>query len=167
MKKTLTIISGALTGIICLIMNFVLMPQIELTTEGLKCFDMNPAGYSYETAIKFLSLLNEHGRNVYLHFQLPLDFVYPVVYTLFFILMLLWLTNGKKAFSVIPAALMLCDCGENISVIKMLTAQTPSEALVKAASAFTVSKSVLMYLCFALIIVFAVIKAVKSRRKNR
>ena len=51
------ILSGALTALISLVMNLVLIPKIEESTNGIRCFDMNFA-YSFETAKEFLALFD-------------------------------------------------------------------------------------------------------------
>ena len=157
------IVSGALTVIICGVMNLSFIPAIESATQGIRCFDMN-FGYSYETATRFLSLLSEEGRSIYLTKQLPLDFFYPVAYGVFFSLLLVKL-SGKKAAIVLPALLAACDYCENICVYKMLAAAPPQRTLVSIASVATSAKTVLMYLCFLLIIALLV-KRIVTKRKS-
>lgn len=160
--KTLLWVSGALTALICIVMNFVLIPMIEKNTEGIRCFDMQSLGYSYETAQRFLALIGEQGRNVYLHVQLPLDFVYPVAYTAFFMLALKKL--GGKAWTLLfPAALAVCDYTENVCSIIMLKNMTVTEGLAKFAGTVTMLKSGLMTLTFILLAVFLVIWIVKKK----
>ena len=107
-RKTAIIIaavSGTLTVLITLVMDFVLFPKIEATTEGIKSFDLNSFGYTFEQAQKYLSLLSDEGRKLYLNVQLPLDFVYPVVYTVFFISMLYLFSKSIKTTIIFPILL--------------------------------------------------------------
>ena len=116
-QKTLLWISGGLTAAICLVMNLALIPMIEKNTAGLRCFDMNSFGYTFEQAKQFLTLLDDHARSIYLHVQLPLDFFYPVAYTAFWLTSLYRATSGRMApsrpsrsmtmlfFTVLPAGL--------------------------------------------------------------
>ena len=157
------IVSGALTAIICGVMNLSFIPAIENATQGIRCFDMN-FGYSYETASRFLSLLSEEGRSIYLTRQLPLDFFYPIAYGVFFSLLLVKL-SGRKVAIVLPALLAVCDYCENVCVYKMLTATPLPRALVSIASVATSAKTVLMYLCFLLIIALLV-KRIITKRKS-
>lgn len=166
MKKAVTWISGIVTAVISLVMNLVLIPEIESTTEGIRCFDMNSLGYSYETAEKFLSLLSENGRHVYLHVQLPLDFVYPVAYTVFFILLITFLTDKHRKLCAFPGMLMAFDYIENICSVKMLTSDTLSPMLAGYASVMTVAKSITMYICFGIIAVLLIAKLV-NKKKNK
>ncbi len=161
-KKILTILSGTATAVICIVMNFILIPKIESTTEGIRCFDMNFA-YSYETAQKFLSLLSDEGQRVYLNLQLPLDFIYPLMYCAFFILLLSYLT-GKKAIFALPCVLALCDYTENILSIIMLKSASLTQPPVLFASCITSVKTVLMYLTFLVLIVLVVKKIIQRKK---
>ena len=44
------VVSGVLTVVICAVMNFYLIPQIEASTQGIRCFDMSAFGYTFEQA---------------------------------------------------------------------------------------------------------------------
>ncbi len=158
----LTAASGALTVIICAVMNLITIPHIESVTQGIRCFDMNP-GYTYEAAEKFISLLGDM-RDYYLHVQLPLDFVYPVVYTVFFILLLVMLTGRFMPLCLLPLALAAFDFTENILTIVMLKSAVLSRGVVAFASAVTSIKTILMYSVFAIIIVCISFRIVKRRK---
>ena len=164
MKKTLTFISGVVTAVICAVMNFVLLPKIEATTEGIRCFDMN-FGYTVDTARKFLSLLSEEGKALYLNVQLPLDFIYPIAYCIFFSLLLISLSRGKKALASVPVVLAVFDYTENICSIITLKSGAPADSLIRFASAVTSVKTVLMY-CAFLMIIICIIYYFKNKKKN-
>ena len=149
--KLVTIVSGAVTAAISLVMNLWLLPQIERATEGVRAFDMNFA-YDFETAKRFLSLLDARGRDLYLRVQLPLDFVYPVAYTIFFLCLFALLWKGVKWLAALPVCLAVLDYAENIMTIVMLKSQALSKPLATAASAVTSAKTILMYLVFALLL---------------
>ncbi len=164
MRKKLTIITGALTAAICAVMNLLLIPRIEAGTGGVRCFDMNFA-YGYDTAKEFLGLLTDEGRQIYLGRQLPLDFVYPVAYGLFFGLLIYTLSRGKKALLVFPALLAAADYIENICVLIMLRSADLPRALVNAASVATSAKTILMYVCILLIIAL-IVYYLKTKKKK-
>ena len=164
-QKTLLWISGGLTAAICLVMNLVLIPMIEKNTAGLRCFDMNSFGYTFEQAKQFLSLLDNDARNIYLHVQLPLDFFYPVAYTAFFMLAITALRGKASALLALPGALAVSDYIENICTIKMLRAMDVTPELAKFASAVTVTKSLLMDAVFLLLIVLFIMWLVKRKKK--
>lgn len=164
-EKILLIVSGAATAVICLVMNLVLIPSIEKTTEGIRCFDMN-FGYSFDDAKRFLALLSPEGLNTYLHVQLPLDFVYPIAYCLFFCLAIYALIKKRTALLAAPILLAALDYTENICSIIMLKGINTSESFIRFASAVTSAKTVLMYLVFAVIIVLFVVRIVKSKKNT-
>ena len=156
-NNSITRVTGILTVIITGIMDFILFPIIEKNTEGIKAFDMNSFGYSYEQAEKFLELIGERGRNVYLKIQLPLDFVYPVIYTVFFETLITALSKKITPLLGIPAALFCFDYAENICSVVMLRDMKTTKALARTASTFTLIKSLLMYTTFLIIIVYFVL----------
>ena len=153
--KLALVISGAVTAVICVVMNFVLIPQIEASTGGIRCFDMNFA-YSYETAVKFLSLIGDDARRVYLTQQLPLDFVYPLAYLIFFSLLIIRLGKRVSPFCALPVMLCASDYCENILTVIILKSGEPSRALIQCASIVTSVKTVLMYTVFLVVIVLII-----------
>lgn len=159
------IVSGILTAAVCLVMNLWLIPAIEGSTGGIRCFDMN-FGYSYETAKLFLERLSDEGRRIYLTRQLPLDFFYPVAYTAFFMGLTARLRKKADAFLILPAALMALDVIENVCTIVMLKSASLSAALAGFASAVTVGKTLLMYAEFAVLIVLAVLYFKNKKAKK-
>ena len=167
-KKTIAVLlvgSGILTIGICAVMNLYLIPRIESSTQGIKCFDMNIA-YSYDEASRFLSLLSETGKNTYLTRQLPLDFFYPIAYGVFFAFLMITLSGKKTKMIVVPLLLAAFDYCENICVCRMLTSDSLSRTIVSIASAATMIKTILMYLCI-LLILFLLIKRIATARKKK
>lgn len=163
--KTALIVSGALTLIICGVMNLYLIPAIESTTQGLRIFDMCSFGYTYEDAVKMVSLLSEDGKSIYLFRQLPLDFFYPVAYMAFFSLTIIKLRKDKKILLVLPALLMLCDYTENIFSEIMLRTDF-SAGTARAASSVTVTKTILMYAVIAVILILLFMYFRGKKRNN-
>lgn len=167
-KSTLLlIVSGVLTAGICLVMNLWLMPAIERTTEGMRCFDMNSFGYTFEQAQRFLMLLDERGRDLYLHAQLPLDFVYPVAYTAFFVTAVCRLSGRATPLIAVPAALAVFDYAENVCSVIMLRSMQPTQKLAAFASAVTVTKSALMTVTFVMLAVMLIKRLVEKRKAKR
>lgn len=164
--KIAAALSGALTVIITCIMDFVLFPRIEATTQGIKSFDLNPFGMSFETAEKYLELIGEEGRKIYLNVQLPLDFVYPLVYTFFFISMFVLLSKSAKVKIFFPIFLFLADYLENILTVVMLKSESLSPRLAFFASCATSAKSVLMYITIIILAVDIVLYIVRKRKTS-
>lgn len=145
--KAALIISGALTAVISLVMNVILIPEIEASTNGIRCFDMNFA-YSFETAKSFLSYLSQSSRSLYLNAQLPLDFIYPLAYCLFFTLLIIRLTKRLNVLAAFPLLLAVFDYAENITTIIILKSAELTAPLARLGSAFTSVKTILMYSVF-------------------
>lgn len=162
-KTVILIISGVLTIAICAVMNFHLIPLIESGTKGIRMFDMNTFGYSFEQAKSFVASLSAQSRDAFLYKQLPLDFVYPVAYTLFFSLILSKLNVKHKALLVLPILLMIFDYLENVLSIVMLTSDF-SKTVSAFAGTFTVIKSILMYVLIVLILTLLAIRLYKTKK---
>ncbi len=160
-------ISGALTFLIMGVMNTLLMPAIESTTQGLRCFDMNSFGYTYEQAKEFVSLLTPEGKNTYLHIQLPLDCVFPLVYVSFFCALFKKLGRGKVLFYAVPLLLAVFDYCENACSILMLTSAGFGKELALFASTATVIKSVLMALCIVFAAVFIILYVIGRHKRGQ
>ena len=163
--RPLLFISGALTLLICAVMNLWLIPAIENSTQGLRCFDMN-LFYTPQQARQFLSLLSEEGKSLYLTRQLPLDFFYPVAYTAFFVLAIRFAARRHTKLIYLPFLLAVSDYGENICVLRMLKSDTFPDALAVTGSVFTATKTVLMYVCIITILMLLVRYGL-TRRKER
>lgn len=144
---------------IYVIMQSYSIPRTNQEAGGLLIFDMHPLGYTYEYAHQFLSQLSEQGYTLYLHVQLPLDILFPILNCLTGLstfILLIRLYNKVKHTSVLPiyssfskAALalplvaMVFDYLENIMIFMMLSykAAVPI-SLVYVASTFTIIKSI-------------------------
>lgn len=164
-KKNLNLIlifSGVVTAIICTVMNFILIPEIENGTGGLRVFDMT-FGYTYQQAKQFVSLLSPQGLDVYLHKQLPLDFFYPIVYTVFFASVFMKLQVKYKPIFALPALLFVSDYCENILSVIMLTRSFP-RVVSSFACAFTILKTITMYTVFAVMIILIIMRFVKKKQ---
>ncbi|MGN7764417.1 hypothetical protein [Paenibacillus sp. 22594] len=162
---------------IFIIMQSYSIPRISHEAGGLLIFDMNPLGYTYEYAHKFLSQLSEKGYKLYLHVQLPLDILFPVLNCLTglstFILLLrlhrkvkptsalpVYSSFSKAALSL-PLAAMLFDYLENLVIFMMLSykAAVPVN-LVYTASTFTIIKSMSTSIFYIVILAILLVNGV-------
>lgn len=163
--KITAIASGVITVVICALMNLILIPKIESNTGGIRSFDMN-FGYSFETAKKFLELISNEGRHIYLSFQLPLDFIYPVAYCIFFMLLIFRISQKQSYLPLLPVLLAVFDYAENILSIVMLKSHELSKQIANTASIITSVKMILMYITF-LTIILCLIKRLLDKRKKK
>ena len=122
------------------------LPAISAEAGGLAPFDMRPLGYSFDEARAFLAALSAEGRELYLHVQLWLDILYPVLLAATLVLAIILLTTPGwlRWLLIVPALLgMVFDYLENLAIGRMLEAGPNSltEALVTEASRWTMLKS--------------------------
>ena len=155
-----------------LVMLFHTIPGVQSYAPEMKIFDLSPAGYTYDYAIKLLSTLGEEGRKVYLYTQLPLDFIYPALFSVSSFLLLAWLFSKRSDkgarifyFCFIPVFAGMFDYLENIQIVLMLL-DFPDVSYVQVgwSSAFTIAKSGLTSIFFILLIAaFIRLRVVKPR----
>ena len=148
-----------------LLMLFHTIPGVESYAPEMKIFDLSPSGYSYDYAVKLLSALGNDGRKEYLSRQLPLDFIYPALFSISSFLMLAWLflkrnDKGSRIFYLcfVPIVAGIFDYLENIQIVLMILSYPDiNKAQVVLSSAFTMVKSGLTSLFF-FILLFAFIR---------
>ena len=161
------IVSGALSAVLLGVMDVFLLPAIERAADGLRCFDLQLFGYDYETARAFLQALSTQGRQLYLFAQLPVDCVFLVAYTVFFVLALKKL-SAPRAMFVWPAALAVCDLCENCCTAVLLCGfERLSPATVAVFGKVTGFKSLMMYAVFVALVISAVRFALNRRKQKR
>lgn len=168
-RKSIEIVLLTLSGIlavgILLVMNLWLIPRIEQNAGGLRVFDLNTFGYSFDTAKEFVRRLSPAEKTLYLHAQLPLDFLCPICYGGFFYLVLKRVCRRKIFPVVAPAIVMAFDYAENICALRMLTTDFGS-ITATVGSICTTAKSVTMCLLFLVTIALLLRKA-KNRRHGQ
>ncbi len=136
------------------------IPAVSAFAPDLPIFDLSPAGYSLTYADELLNALGTKGRETYLSSQLPLDFIYPGLFSITFSLLLVWLfgktcrVNSKiYYFALVPFLAGMFDYVENIFIIKMIHSFPELQAsTVNIASTFTILKSSFTMFFFVLLI---------------
>lgn len=145
--------------------------KLKQLTGGIGIIDMEP-GYTVDKAYNILESQGAEGRAYYLKRIIPMDFIFPLTYMLFYASALLYLQklfhpqNTIVQYAVIvPLLAAVCDYSENLAIIRMLL-NYPQRLVMTAriANFFTVSKllfigisvvSIIMILIVNLIIRFA------------
>jgi hypothetical protein len=83
-------------------------------------------GFSPEKGYNMLQSYGEKGREVYFLVESLIDVIYPITYTIAFILLLSYLfkKNNWKAglLNLLPLGCLAFDLGENFGIVKMLKA---------------------------------------------
>ncbi len=104
--------------------------------------------YTPETVYTMVASYGEAGRAMYRNFELIGDIIYPLVYTLFFSLLISWLfqrgfkpDSAMQKLNVIPVGTLIFDLLENIFIVIMLSIHPAQPALVAWMGAgFTLAK---------------------------
>lgn len=85
--------------------------------------------YTPAAAHQRLAAYGEYGRVFYRNMELTVDLIYPIIYALFFILLISWLLQRGFAshsriqrWNVLPLGAWLFDLLENLGIVAMLTA---------------------------------------------
>lgn len=169
--RTWTIVILSLLGLylaILCVMDFVLLPAILSGTPQMTLFDLKFFGYDAAYARSLIAGMNSRSLSLYLHVQLPMDFVYPIIYGLLYSLLFQRLYGNRMRVPVLIAvALCVADYTENILVVFMLRSSMPGDALVTAASTATVTKSILLLAVYGLIAAGFAAWLVNKIRKKR
>lgn len=166
-----------LTNIVYTIMLAITIPRVMSYSNGMKIPDMLPTGYSPEYVNTLMQTLGTEGRNAYLYQQIPLDMIYPGLFGITYCLLLAYILkklekhNSKLfALSIIPFASGIFDYLENIGVITMLTTfPNTSATIIRATSIFSILKSTLTMVYFAILIISLFVlltRYIRSKRKS-
>ena len=149
------------------------IPAVSMFAPEMPIFDLSPAGYSFDYANALLSKLGAEGRDVYLYTQLPLDFIYPGLFSITYSLLLVWLLaklfiDNSKVYYVafVPFMAGVFDYIENVYIISMINSFPDLQAAtVNVSSFFTVLKSGFTMLFFVLLMI-AFMLLLKKRLLN-
>lgn len=159
-----------------LLMLLYTIPKVESFAPGIALFDLSPAGYSYQHATSLVQALGETGRSIYLHQQLPADFIYPGLFAISYSLLLIWLfaksfkANSKMFYlAIVPVLGGLFDYLENVCIILMIKSFPDlSQELVAVASSFSILKSIFTTVFFLLLFVgFIAFLVTLIKRKHK
>ncbi len=80
------------------------------------------------TSFEIVALYGKYNRIFYRNFELTIDIIYPIVYTLFFSLLITWLfqkgfasESKMQRLNVIPFGAWLFDLLENLGIVTLLS----------------------------------------------
>jgi hypothetical protein len=132
--------------IILLIADALMMGYIMPLAGGLLAFAANASVlpldlmffYTPDKAFAMIEKYGEAGRDLYIKIEMTADVIYPIIYTLFYGLLLSWLfQRGFKSdskmqkYNVMPVGAWFFDLLENIGIVSMLS-MYPSQPAVLA-----------------------------------
>jgi hypothetical protein len=130
------------------------LAQLQEITGGVSIPDMEMFGYSPQHAYDILTAQGEAGRAFYLHKIIPQDFLFPLLYALFYATALTYLAqrlfpadHPLQNIGLFGLCAGLADWAENLCLLGLLL-NFPQrlDALARAASIFTVAKTFLVML---------------------
>lgn len=164
-----------LTNIVYVIMLSVTIPQVSAYAGGMKLPDMMPGGYPADYIRELFTALGEEGRKAYLTRQLPLDFLYPLLFGLTYSLILfelfLTLFPHKKLLlllSIFHALAGTFDYQENFLLVKLLkTYPRLEEDVISMCNFSTVMKSVNTTISFTLIFILGIWVILKQYHRKK
>lgn len=156
------------------LMVFGTLADVERIT-GVRAFDMRPTGYSYADALALISALGDEGHHIYLSRQIPLDTVYPALLAISSASSLVWLSRSfgstvrwYRAVAAVAYLAATADYAENGLIVWMLNAgPNVPEALVKAASLASMSKSILSTIVLTTLLIALTELAIRRSRRMR
>ncbi len=131
--------------------NAVIMPnqqaKLEAASGGIGPIDLQ-FFYTPEKVYSMITAYGDAGRASYRITELTADIIYPIVYTLFFALLITWLfqrglpaDSQMQKMNVVPLGGWLFDLLENLCIITMLSIHPSTPAVLAwVAALFTLAK---------------------------
>ncbi len=159
-----------------LLFNAVILPaqqaRLEAASGGVGPIDLN----LFYTPAQVYSMVESYGaagRAAYRAFELTGDILYPIVYTLFFSLLLTWLfqrgfapDSPVQRLNILPLATWLFDLFENLGIVAMLSIFPSTPAwLAWTAASFTLLKW-MSVAAIVLLLLLGLVMAIKNRFKR-
>lgn len=120
--------------IVLLIAETVMMFYVMPLAAGIMAFAANKSVlpldlmffYTPEQTFEMMDKYSEAGRSVYLKIELTADMIYPIIYTLFYGLLLSWLfqrafkaDSRMQKWNVMPVGAWFFDMLENVGIVSM------------------------------------------------
>jgi len=155
--------------------NAVLLPgqqgKIEAGSAGTGPIDLQ-LFYTAEKVYDMIESYSPEVRTSYRVFEMTVDIIYPIVYTLFFSLALTWLfqrgfatTSTMQKYNVVPFGAWLFDLLENICIVTMLSIYPSTPTILGSiAGIFTLVKWLFAGMTIILMLI-GLIMAIKNRFK--
>ena len=144
-------------------------------SDGMRLLDMMPGGYDLDYVNTLFQTLGEQGRTAYLSIQLPVDMIYPGLFTVSYSLMMaFFLKKINKLDSLLglicylPVIAGLSDYLENFSIIRMLNKYPDIDvSIVASSNLFSIIKSSTTSLYFLVLVGILVTLGIKTLRNKK
>lgn len=133
-------------------------------------------GYTFKECQDYLLSLGIEGRKIYGNEFFYIDFIYLIIYNIFYFSALLYLlrfikSKKLKLIILLPLCSFLFDLGENVLIHQMVNSYPDiSQKICKTANTFTILKFISVYgsLVFIILLVALLIKqCIRANRKQK
>lgn len=148
-----------------LLFNLLIFPLFHANNHENVILDTQ-FSYSSDKAYKIIANYNDAELKKYMIGQLTLDFVYPIVYTLF-ISFFLFKLSRKNTLFMFPLLIMFSDYLENIGIVTIINyypQKLPN--IVTITSLFTSLKWILVAISVLLILALLITKNYMKKERN-
>jgi len=122
--------------------------------------------YTPDKAFAMIEKYGEAGRALYMKIELTADIIYPIVYTLFYGLLLSWLLqrgfkpdSKMQKYNIMPVGAWFFDLLENVGIVSML-AMYPNQPAILAW--LTMIFGSLKWLSFAVTIILVLVGLIRA-----
>jgi len=133
----------------------------NIINGGLDIFDLRMfIGYDLVYANNFVSSLSTTGLIYYQYIFMPLDYIYPLLLSIFFFLFFKKV-SGSLLFALLGFITLIFDYAENTLILIMLRTETLTEQLVNTASTFTILKGYAYLTNYAIFIILFIVFVLK------
>lgn len=171
--QTTILLAAALLLYLCMLL--LTLPHLLRLSDGSPIPDLMPGGYTARQLHELFERLGEQGRAFYLGVQLPLDTAFPSLLAIACARADLGLLHRlgvrpapRRALLALPITAGLLDCLENLCIAAaLLRHPAPPGALAAVGSTATVLKSPLVSCSLALLLVLALLTALRCARSRR
>ena len=159
-----------LTNLVYAFMLTFTIPNVMAFSEGMKLLDMMPMGYDQEYINNLLETLGQEGRDLYLYNQIPVDMIYPLLFSISYSLLIAYfLKKLNKLNSVffflcwLPIVAGISDYFENFGIITMLINYPEINSIsATATNLFTVIKSLFTTVYFVTLIITMIVVGIRT-----
>lgn len=150
------------------------LAQTSTMAGGKKILDMMPGGYSIDYVNDLFEALGPAGRDYYLSYQLPFDFVYPFLFAfsglvaISYFLKYLSLSKTKWIWLIaFPLLAGIADYAENFGIINLLKTYPDIRSFqVNLTAGFSIIKSstsTLYWISFLVLLIVFLIRKTKGQ----
>jgi len=163
------------TNIVYAFMLLITIPKTMAFSKDMKLLDMMPTGYNTNYVKALLNTLGYKGRITYLHYQIPVDMLYPFLFGISYCLLIAYLLKKLNKFNsyfyylcLLPLIVGIADYLENFGIISMLVNfPSISPKLIKFTNIFSIIKSTSTTLYFIALIITLIILGITILKKNK